>query len=412
MSDVSGRSGFFPEVDDMSNVVDVRKTGVLPFQILEQLIRSRAIVSTVEIDLDQIQPASLDLRLGRRAYRVRASFLAGPNATVMDKIERLDGLPAIDLSNGAVLERGAVYVVELMEAVSLPHDVYGVANPKSSTGRLDILTRLITDRGTAFDRVDYGYKGPLYIEIAPLSFSIVVKPGVRLNQLRLQRGEGPLLLPQKQTSHLYETGQLIKTPGERLPLREDNLVPVTIDLEGSSRGSIIGYKARKNSNKIHLDRVGEYNPREFWQKIESTDGTLNLEEGDFYILATREDVGVPPQVAAEMVPYDNRSGEFRVHYAGFFDPGFGWTEGRGAEGSKAVLEVRSHGVAFTLEHGQIIGWLRYAPIANGFTTKIYGRDVRSNYQGQGLKLAKQFKAWPDEVFTGPQDPPFDMSPFV
>ena len=412
MSDGSECSGFFPEEGKMSNVVDVRKTGVLPFQILEQMIRSRAITSTVEIELDQIQPASLDLRLGRRAYRVRASFLAGPNATVMDKVEKLDGLPAIDLSNGAVLERGAVYVVEVLEALSLPHDVYGVANPKSSTGRLDILTRLITDRGTAFDRVDLGYKGPLFIEIAPLSFSIVVRPGIRLNQLRLQRGDGLLLLPQKQTSNLYDGGQLIRSPGDILPLREDNLVPVTVDLEGQSRGSIIGYKARRNSNKIHLDRIGEYDPRDFWQKIESKDGTLDLEEGGFYILATREDVGVPPQVAAEMVPYDNRSGEFRVHYAGFFDPGFGWTQGRGAEGSKGVLEVRSHGVAFTLEHGQIIGWLRYAPIANGYTTKLYGRDVKSNYQGQGLKLAKQFKEWPEEAPAVEHKPPFDFAPFA
>ncbi|WFS06240.1 2'-deoxycytidine 5'-triphosphate deaminase [Methylobacterium sp. 391_Methyba4] len=399
----------------MSNVVDVRKTGVLPFQLLEQMVRSRAIASTTEIELDQIQPASLDLRLGRRAYRVRASFLAGPNATVMEKVEKLDGLPAIDITAGAVLERGAIYVVELMEFLSLPHDIYGVANPKSSTGRLDILTRLITDRGVSFDRVDYGYKGPLFIEIAPLSFSIVVKPGIRLNQLRLQRGEGPLLLPQKETSRLYEAGQLTKVLDDRLPLREDNLVPVTIDLEGAHRGATIGYKARRNANKIHLDRIGEYDPRDFWQKLVSTDGSLNLEEGDFYILATREDVGVPPQVAAEMVPYDNRSGEFRVHYAGFFDPGFGWTQGQGAEGSKAVLEVRSHGVSFTLEHGQIIGWLRYAPIANGHTTKIYGRDVKSNYQGQGLKLAKQFKPWPTDASQPDLEtrpPPFDFSPFA
>ena len=391
MIDTTGAPGLFPFREEASpNVVGARKTGVLPYQQLQDMVRAHAIVSKVAIELDQIQPASLDLRLGRRAYRVRASFLPGPTATVMERVGQLDGFPPIDLENGAVFEAGAVYVVELFESVALTADVVGVANPKSSTGRLDVLTRLITDRATGFDRIEASYEGPLYIEVAPLTFSIVVRPGVRLNQVRFQRGAGTGLLPQSETEKLYKAGQLIGFSEPLLPLREGGLVPVTVDLRGDGSGAIVGYKAKKYTNKIDLTKVNHYDPGEFWDEIAGTDGRLNLDKEEFYILATREDVGVPRQMAAEMVPYDTRSGEFRVHYAGFFDPGFGWADGR-AGGSKAVLEVRSYGVSFTLEHGQIVGWLRYAPIASGFTTKLYGSDVKSNYQGQGVALAKQFK---------------------
>jgi len=380
-----------------SNVIEVRNTGVLPYQKILGMVRARHINAISDIEIDQIQPASLDLRLGRYAYRVRASFLPGEDASVMERVKELDGEPAIDLANGATLESGAIYVVELEESVSLDADTFGLANPKSSTGRLDVLTRLITDNGTAFDHVKKGYSGKLYLEIAPLTFTIIVRPGVRLNQVRFHRDRGNSggVLTQANMASLYEQGQLIRSPSAKLlPLRDGLLVPVTIDLEGAGKGGIIGYKAKKNANRIDVALVNHYDPREFWDKIESEAGRLNLDEGAFYILASREDVGVPRQTAAEMVPFDTRSGEFRVHYAGFFDPGFGWADGK-AGGSKAVLEVRSYGVAFTLEHGQIIGWLRYAPIAGGYTEKVYGADMQSNYQGQGVALAKQFKAWPD-----------------
>jgi dCTP deaminase len=312
---------------------------------------------------------------------------------VIDRIQQLDGLPEIDLSNGAIFERGAVYVVELLESVMLGSDLTGLANPKSSTGRLDILTRLITDRANSFDFVEPGYSGPLYIEVVPLTFNVVVREGVRLNQLRFQRGTP--VFPTVKAQKYYEDGELIGGSEPRLPLREGGLVPVTVDLKGDGPGAIVGYKARKYTNKIDLRLIKHYDPREYWDCIQSSDGRLNLDKDDFYILATREDVGVPQQLAADMVPYDTRSGEFRVHYAGFFDPGFGWSEGK-AQGSKAVLEVRSYGVSFTLEHGQIVGWLRYAPIAGGFTDTLYGTGIESNYQGQGVKLAKQFKPWPED----------------
>jgi dCTP deaminase len=351
------------------------------------MISEGEIASLVDIEEDQIQPASLDLRLGRHAYRVRASFLPGPDSTVMDRIKELDGLPAIDLSAGpAVLERGAVYVAELLENVRLTNGLTGAANPKSSTGRLDVLTRLITDRGTAFDRIDKSYRGPLYVEIAPLTFSIVVRQGSRLNQIRFQRLGSDLADGELQ--RYFSEGQLINVEENRLPLR-DGLVPVSVDLRGRGDGGVVGYKAKKNTNKIDVDSLRRYDPRDFWERIEPISGRLNLDRDDFHILATREDVGVPPFLAAEMIPYDTSSGEFRVHYAGFFDPGFGWHEGR-ARGSRAVLEVRSYGVSFTLEHGQLVGWLKYSAIATGRPDKIYGANIRSNYQGQGVALSKHF----------------------
>jgi dCTP deaminase len=310
----------------------------------------------------------------------------------MERVRELDGLPPIDLATpgGAVFERGAVYVVELLESVRLNSSTGGAANPKSSTGRLDVLTRLITDYATAFDHIEKGYKGPLYVEVAPLTFSIIAHAGSRINQVRFYRGIPTLSIGDVQS--YYESGQLVKIEGARLPLRS-SLVPITVDLVGQDHEAVVGYKAKKNTNKIDVDLVGHYDPRQFWDRIEQTGGRINLDKDDFYILASREEVGVPRELAAEMVPYDTRSGEFRVHYAGFFDPGFGWSNGR-ATGSKAVLEVRSYGVSFTLEHGQIVGWLNYSRIATGRTEKVYGADIKSNYQGQGVALAKYFKPWP------------------
>jgi dCTP deaminase len=366
-----------------------KTTGIFPSQEIDALIRAAEIDSLVQINPDQVQPASIDLRLGPRAYRVQASFLPGQKYTVMDRVKQLDGFPAIDLTKDTVLEKGAIYVIELLESLQLTNGTEATANPKSSTGRLDVLTRLITDRGTAFDKVERGYKGPLYLEMAPLSFSIVVRQGTRLNQMRFYRGKPEL--PVTTVARLYADEQLSHAPfGVRLPLRE-NLVPVSVDL-GLDGRKIVGFKAKKSTKKIYYERVGFYNPTEFWEPIYSQSGKLNLDRDDFYILATREEIGVPPHLAAEMVPYDSSSGEFRVHYAGFFDPGFGW-DGK-AGGSKAVLEVRSYGVSFTLEHGQVVGWLNYSEIGTGTPEKVYGREIKSNYQGQGLALAKQFRPWP------------------
>ena len=374
--------------------------GVLPYETIVQMVGAEEITATANIDPGQFQPASLDLRLGTHAYRVRASFLPGPNATVMEKARQMDGDPPLDLTNGATLERGEVYVIELMESVKLPKDVWALANPKSSTGRLDVLTRLIIDEGTEFDQIRGGYKGRLYVEVAPQTFPIIVRAGSRLNQIRFLRGVSERGTPSVQPSELeqrYEQGQLIHAPGPLRPARaamRNNLVSVTINLQGPKQGDTIGYRAKRHTPKIDIDLVGKYDPFDFWEPIAyHKDDSLILDPDEFYILATREEVGVPPDWAAEMVPYYTRSGEYRVHYAGFFDPGFGWDhEARKARGSKAVLEVRSHEVPFVLEHGQVVGWLRYERMSSR-PDRVYGAGLKSNYQNQGLALSKHFHSW-------------------
>jgi dCTP deaminase len=361
------------------------RTGILPYQAIVNLRREGVITSTHDIMADQFQPASLDLRLGTVAYRVRASFLPGPRATVLHRIQELDGYK-IDLTSGAILERGCVYVIPLLEAVALKGALTGLANPKSSAGRLDILTRLITDRSAAFDQIERGYEGPLYVELAPRTFSVVVRTGSRLNQLRFRRGSAQIA--QSELKDLLERGLLISPFTAESVLREGR-VGVTIDLMGSGIGDLIGYRAQRHTDRIDIEKTGHYLASEFWEPIYNhKNGPLILDPDHFYILATQEKVAIPPRYAAEMVAYDTTVGEFRVHYAGFFDPGFG-CNANGLQ-SKAVLEVRSHEVPFMLEHGQTIGWLRYEKMAD-IPDRLYGANIGSNYQNQGLALAKQFR---------------------
>jgi dCTP deaminase len=362
------------------------RTGILPFQALNNMVREHEIWGKSEILPDQIQPASIDLRLGPTAYRVRASFLPGPESTVLDKMQQLDAYP-IDISAGAVLEKGCVYVVPLLEALNLKSGVIAFANPKSSTGRLDILTRLIGDRSSGFDRLDKGYQGPLYVEIAPRTFSVVVHAGSRLNQLRLRRGSPVIAASELQ--RLHDSGQLVFDEGNEQNFAERKMLRLSVDLHGGGKGGLIGYRAKKHTDRIDVERIAHYEPLDFWEPIYyHRDPPLILDPNDFYILVTKEAVRIPPDYAAEMVAYDTSVGEFRVHYAGFFDPGFGW----GGAVSKAVLEVRSHEVPFTLEDGQTVGWLQYERMA-GKPDRLYGAGLKSNYQGQSLALAKQFKVF-------------------
>jgi dCTP deaminase len=380
MADIHAQTEFFP------NAGWPRNTGILPYQAINTMRRDGEILAETPILPEQVQPASIDLRLGAVAYRVRASFLPGPDSTVPEKIAQLDGYP-IDLTAGAVLERGCVYVAPLLETLALNAAVGGFANPKSSTGRLDVLTRLITDRGPAFDRVARGYHGPLYVEIAPRTFSVVVRTGVRLNQLRFRRGS-PQVSP-GELQRLRDAGQIVLGPEGDRSLGDDGMLRVTVDLGGEGEQRLIGFRARKHTDRIDVDKIDHYDPRAFWEPIHvDREPRIILDPNDFYILMTRESVGIPPDYAAEMMAYDTTVGEFRVHYAGFFDPGFGWD--RAAGGSRAVLEVRSHEVPFLLEHGQTVGWLRFEPMA-GRPDRIYGGGIGSNYQNQGLALAKQFK---------------------
>ena len=361
-----------------------RGTGILPCQELESAIEQGWLAADRPIEPDQIQPASLDLRLGARAWRVRASFLPGANATVEEKLANWE-MHALDLEDGAVLERNCVYVVALEERVRLPRDFTGLANPKSSTGRLDVFTRLIADRATSFDRAPGGYRGPLYAEIAPRTFSIRVRRGSRLIQLRLKR-LAPRM-PEKWMRQYHEEHRLIDGASKKAPIHGDRLA-VTLDLAPAD--GVAGFRARRHAGVVDVDLRGHYDPREFWEPIAPEGGAhIVLDPDDFYILAA-ERVRIPPDLAAEMVAWDTVVGEFRVHYAGFFDPGFGLESENGA---KAVLEVRSHNVPFVLEHGQTIGWLRFETLTER-PARLYGSAVGSSYQGQGLKLGKQFRAWP------------------
>ena len=356
-------------------------TGVLASQQIEAMIASGALGAKSQILPEQVQPASLDLRLGARAWRVRASFLAGQGRTVAERLDEFE-MHQIDLTQGAVLEKGCVYVVPLMESLDLPPGIQAVANAKSSTGRLDLLTRTITDGGEEFDRIAPGYRGPLYAEICPRSFSVLVRPGMRLNQIRFR--DGLAVLDDVELASLHAQSPLVDSP----PLIDEGL-GFSVDLKPAS-GTLVGYRAKPHTGVIDLDRIGFYDPAEYWEELHSANGQIILDPGAFYILVSREAVHIPPAYAAEMAPFLAMVGEFRVHYAGFFDPGFGHDAAGGA-GSRGVLEVRCHEAPFVLEHGQVVGRLVYERMAE-IPSQLYGAGIASNYQGQGLKLSKHFRA--------------------
>ncbi|QBY00758.1 2'-deoxycytidine 5'-triphosphate deaminase [Rhodophyticola sp. CCM32] len=354
--------------------------GVLPDHIIRAMIDRGEITAALPPTADQIQPASLDLRLGTTAYRVRASFLAGGDAPVAERLTEFE-MHKVDLTGGAVLEKGCVYVVPLMEALALPDNVSAVANAKSSTGRLDLLTRAITDGGVEFDRIGPGYTGPLYAEICPRSFSVLVRPGMRLNQVRFRSGQAVLSDADLRARH----GESPLVSG--IPVIDDGL-GFSVDLQPAT-GDLVGYRAKPHTGVIDLDRIAGYDPADFWEDVRSSEGRIILDPGAFYILVSREAVTIPPDCAAEMSPYLAMVGEFRVHYAGFFDPGFGHAKA-GGTGARGVLEVRCHEAPFVLEHGQVVGRLVYEKMA-ALPDRLYGADMASNYQGQGLKLSKHFK---------------------
>jgi dCTP deaminase len=351
-------------------------TGVLPCQQLADLFETGVISSDAGLLPGQVQPASLDLRLGSVAHRVRASFLAGRGRSVADRLAEFE-MHRMDLTPGAVLEKNCVYVVPLMERLALPSGVSAVANAKSSTGRLDLLTRTITDGGVEFDRIPAGYTGPLYAEICPRSFSVLVRPGMRLNQIRLRDGQS--VVSDADLTALHAASPLVDGPA----VISDGL-GFSVDLRPAT-GTLVGYRAKPHTGVIDLDRIAHYAPADYWEEVHTDQGRIILDPGAFYILVSREAVAIPPAYAAEMAPYLAMVGEFRVHYAGFFDPGFG--HGLPARG---VLEVRCHEAPFVLEHGQIVGRLVYERMS-AVPTTLYGVDIASNYQGQGLKLSKHFR---------------------
>ena len=373
--------------------------GVLSGQEITELINKNIISSDHKINKDIIQPASIDLRLGLKAWRVPASFLPGKGNLVSDRLKNF-AMHEFSLVDGAVLECGCVYIVKLLENVALTDDLTGVANPKSSTGRLDVFTRLIVDGAQEFEDVPAGYSGPLYVEISPRTFSILVRTGSRLNQLRIRRGYS--VTTDKEMEILQKHVGLVRTEDDNhLPDKIKNGVPLSVDLVGEK--GLIGYKARKHTRLIDVDKPSFYKRELFWEKITTEDliyQTKITEEGTsssglvlspdaFYILASKEYVSVPSNYAAEMRAYDTKVGEFRAHYAGFFDPGFGLSD-LGASKTRAVLEVRSHDVPFLIEQEQTICRLVYEPMAN-IPNFLYGEaGGTNNYQAQGLKLSKHF----------------------
>lgn len=361
----------------------MRETGILPDHEIAALFANGALASGRALDPDQIQPASLDLRLGTKAYRVRASFLPGKAHKVEDKLAALK-LHEIDLTQGAVLETGCVYIVPLLETLALPPGIAASANPKSSTGRLDIFTRVMTDNGQEFDKIPAGYTGPLYMEVSPRTFPIVVRTGSRLSQIRFRRGLA--LLGEPELVRLHEAETLVAS---ETPSISGGGIGVSIDLMGGVDG-LVGYRGKHHSALIDVDKRAAHDALDFWEPLYNRgDASLILDPDEFYILVSREAVHVPPDYASEMTPFDPLVGEFRVHYAGFFDPGFGHSAA-GGTGSRAVLEVRSHEVPFILEHGQVVGRLVFEHMLSR-PKALYGADLKSNYQAQGLKLSKHFR---------------------
>lgn len=363
-------------------------TGLLPSQSIEAMVTAGHVLSHSPVTAEQIQPASLDMRVGAVAYRVRASFMPGRRSSVMAKVRELL-MQEIDLRESSVLERGCVYIIPLQEELRLPSGVSGKANAKSTTGRLDVFTRLITDFGGEFDRVPSGYRGRLFVEVVPRTFSIRLRDGARLNQVRFTRGEP--LSSDARLEALHAAHTLVYSGADE---PEEAVIShglwISVDLRGTGEAGVIGYRAKEHAPVVDLAAVGAYEPEDFWELLRYQAGKpLILNPGDFYILASSQKVRVPPTHAAEMVAYDPAVGEYRIHYAGFFDPGFGYGA-NDIRGTRAVLEVRSYEVPSVLEEGQVIGRIVYERLLST-PSKVYGASIGSSYQGQGLALSKQFR---------------------
>jgi dCTP deaminase len=378
----------------------LKECGVYSAQMLEKAIAKRHISSKIApVGPDQVQPASLDLRLGKKAYRLVSSFLPEADDSIEEMLYAPDSYGSglvmyeIDISSGGILEKGHVYLIPLMEELDLPKDVAGRANPKSTTGRLDIFARVLTDRNPRFDDISPGYRGRLFLEVMPRSFTINVRAGLSLVQLRLMNGESALT--DSKLRALHKDSRLLYNGDKHLSSSEIKISKglfMSVDLTGDLNTGILGYKSKKNSHVVDLLKKNHYNIDDFWEPIrKNSKGTLILEPEEFYILSSKEKIRVPPRYAAEMVAYEAGSGELRTHYAGFFDPGFGYGLKGEVKGTKAVLEVRAHDVPFMIADGQTFCKLFFEKMAD-VPEKVYGPKIGSSYQYQGLTLSKQFKS--------------------
>ncbi len=374
-------------------------SGVLSCQQLKKAIAKKQIRSKAPISDGQVQPASMDLRLGPKAYRLVSSFLP-ENHEVIEKLYTPDiyGSDLVmyetDISSGGILEKGHVYLIPLIEELNLPKDIRGRANPKSTTGRLDIFARVLTDRNPRFDDIACGYRGKLFLEVMPRSFTIKVKEGLSLVQLRLLNGE--CALTDSKLKALHRDSRLLYNGDKHLKAEEIRVSKglfMSVDLSGDANTGIVGYKSKRNSHVVDLTKRDHYNIADFWDPIQrNSKGTLILEPEEFYILSSKEKIRVPPRYAAEMVAYEAGSGELRTHYAGFFDPGFGYGLKGEVKGTKAVLEVRAHDVPFMIADGQTFCKLYFEKMME-IPEKVYGPKIGSSYQYQSITLSKQFKAF-------------------
>ncbi len=360
-----------------------KSTGALPAEHIVTLHEKSFIKCKKPLSDNQIQPASMDLRLSKKCWEVEASFLPGQKTTVRQKLSKLKKRE-IDLGSFRTLKKGKIYIIQIEEELNLPNNISAVANAKSSTGRLDILTRLISDNSSCFDRIRQGYKGKLFVEIAPISFSLIIKAGISLNQLRFHNQQQ--IITDRQLEKLNSKIKIVESLSQI-----DSGITISVNLKGTDREPI-GFKAREDCPAINLSRLDFYKIETFWEQLFSKKGYIVLHPGAFYILRSKEYIIIPPQTAAEMVPYEVKMGEFRVHYAGFFDPGFGFSKDLDKGRSKAVLEVRCHETPFILEDSQVIGKLIYERMSS-MPRVTYGDLIGSNYQGQMLKLSKHFKSW-------------------
>ena len=373
-----------------------RNRGVLAYQQLHTLADEGVISAKAPIEDGQFQPASLDLRLGDTAYRMLSSFLP-EHAPVEQKLVVQDLFSSdlvmyeLDLRKSAVLEKGHVYLIPLMEELALPRTLAAKTNPKSTTGRLDVFARTITDSHARFDEIPPSYRGRLYLEVVPRSFSIRISSGMCLNQLRVVSGhptigDGELRTRHKTDPLLY--GDHAPLAGKNLALDEGLFLRINLQAEGG----IIGFRAKKSSQVLDLSRIDHYDPTDFWEPIpQNRHETLLLEPEDFYILMSKERIRIPAEYAAEMVAYEAACGELRTHYAGFFDPGFGYGAGD-LRGTPIVLEVRAHDVPFLIRDGQTFFKVLFERMHER-PEKVYGQGIGSSYQFQGLTLSKHFKPY-------------------
>jgi dCTP deaminase len=384
--------------------------GVLPSQLLREAVKAGWVkAGSAPIPEGNIQPGSIDLRLGDRAYATQFSFLPGQQ-TVAQKLAGFK-VEEIDLHHGALLEIRRPYLVPLVETLDLPPWVRGKANPKSSTGRLDVFTRVITDRSYRFDEIAPGYKGKLWVEIVPLSFAVRVQSGLALNQLRLMVGRSKLSDEELWQVHQRQPLLYIKgRPAARDEFATSDGLFLSLDLKGAP-GGWVGYRAKRHTPLLDMSKVGEYRSRDYWETVRAErGGRVVLDEDCFFLLLSEEAVQVPPDLACEMVAYDPTSGELRTHYAGFFDPGFGYDRSGALKGSRAALEVRAHDVPFLIDHGQHVSKLTFERMVSE-PSKLYGDDIGSNYQGQVDTLSKHFRrepAEPAETDEPSREPQLDL----